>query len=305
MKPTVCQFGGWERNLRFANEIAEIIVTLDVGPRIISYRLLDRGNVLKVFKEELGKTGEDEWVLRGGHRIWIAPEVKVITNTLDNGPVATREEADGSVAFLDQVETPIRVAKELTVKMDDHSSKVEIGHLLTNRGDSPLPIASWGITALAEGGTGFFPLPPLGCSETDLQPASSLVFWPYTELDDSRLALGKRFVRLRHDNAAPPLKIGIAGSVSWGAYAIGCSLFVKTFSHCPSAAYTDMGASLQLYTDQTLLELETLSPQQALLPGQSVSHSETWHLFPLDQPLFPKTEPELERAIAPFLEKIL
>ena len=75
MKIEKTEFGGWANCLRIANDHAELIVTLDVGPRIISYQHLPGGkNVLKTNAEELGKSGEDHFVPRGGHRIWLAPE---------------------------------------------------------------------------------------------------------------------------------------------------------------------------------------------------------------------------------------
>lgn len=302
MNPEICQFGGWERNLRFANETAEVIVTLDVGPRIMSYRLTDGANVLKVIPEELGRSGEKEWMLRGGHRIWIAPEVKVITNTLDNGPVDTRTEPDGSVVFLDKVETPIRVAKELRVKMCPSSSRVEVGHLLTNTGPTPLPIASWGITALAGGGTSVVPLPALGSSSIDFQPNHGFVVWPYARLNDPRLQFGNHSVSLQHSPSARPFKIGFTGDFPWAAYFVKECLFLKTFSYDAAATYTDKGSSLEIYTDASLLEIETLSPLQTLQPGESVAHTEYWHLFPM--PLRPQTEEATTEIITSLLKQI-
>ena len=54
MKIEKTEFGGWANCLRIANEHAELIVTLEVGPRIISYCHLPGGkNVLKTNAEEL------------------------------------------------------------------------------------------------------------------------------------------------------------------------------------------------------------------------------------------------------------
>ena len=81
------EFGGWKNNLRISNGQAELIVTLDVGPRIISYRLANGKNVFKEFKDQLGKTGGDEWVPYGGHRLWVGPEDLTRSYAADNGPV--------------------------------------------------------------------------------------------------------------------------------------------------------------------------------------------------------------------------
>src|SRR5882757_2728484 len=88
MKIEKIAFGGWQNCLRIANDHAELIITLDVGPRIISYHHLPGGkNVLKANAEELGKSGEDHFVSRGGHRIWLAPENQR-TYLPDNVPVS-------------------------------------------------------------------------------------------------------------------------------------------------------------------------------------------------------------------------
>ena len=63
------------------------IITLDVGPRVISYRTTDGENVFKTFDTQLGGTGEAEWQSRGGHRFWLAPEDPVLSYLPDNEPV--------------------------------------------------------------------------------------------------------------------------------------------------------------------------------------------------------------------------
>ena len=97
-KPTVekIEYKGWKNNLRLSNGTAELIVTLDVGPRVISYRLRDGKNVFKQYAEQLGKTGEPDWQIRGGHRLWVGPEDLTRTYAPDNGPVQYKELGSGS-----------------------------------------------------------------------------------------------------------------------------------------------------------------------------------------------------------------
>jgi hypothetical protein len=45
-------FAGWERNLKLSNGIVEVIITLEVGPRIISYRPVEGRSVFKLVDEE-------------------------------------------------------------------------------------------------------------------------------------------------------------------------------------------------------------------------------------------------------------
>src|SRR3954470_19820825 len=93
------QYQGWKNNLRLSNGDVELIVTLDVGPRILSYRLAGGPNVFKEYPDQMGRSGEADWMIRGGHRLWYGPEDHTRTYALDNAPVAHREAAPGLVRF--------------------------------------------------------------------------------------------------------------------------------------------------------------------------------------------------------------
>src|SRR3954467_39599 len=67
-------YAGWPNCYRISNGEVELIVTGDVGPRVIRYGFVGGQNLFKEFKEQMGKKGEREWQARGGHRLWAAPE---------------------------------------------------------------------------------------------------------------------------------------------------------------------------------------------------------------------------------------
>src|SRR5262249_33748649 len=125
------EYKGWKNNLRLTNGDAELIVTLDVGPRIISYRLANGKNVFKEYSEQLGKMGEKDWQIRGGHRLWVAPEDLTRTYFPDNGPVAYKEGAD-LVRFMPGPETPYGIQKELAVRLAPSGSRVTVVHTIKN-----------------------------------------------------------------------------------------------------------------------------------------------------------------------------
>src|SRR6202795_3088202 len=77
-------YKGWPNCYRITNGEVELIVTSDIGPRIMRYGFVGDQNFFKEFTESLGKTGEPAWVLRGGHRVWAAPEDAVRTYAPDN-----------------------------------------------------------------------------------------------------------------------------------------------------------------------------------------------------------------------------
>ncbi len=83
----VVEYRGWKSNLKLSNAACELVVTLDVGPRVIAYRLPGGFNVMKNYDAMMGGTGEPEWQIRGGHRFWLAPEDLTRTYFPDNRPV--------------------------------------------------------------------------------------------------------------------------------------------------------------------------------------------------------------------------
>src|SRR5258708_7308482 len=74
VKTEKINYKGWPNSYRVSNGQVELVVTADVGPRIIRYGFIGGQNLFKEFTEQLGKSGEKDFQLRGGDRVWKAPE---------------------------------------------------------------------------------------------------------------------------------------------------------------------------------------------------------------------------------------
>ena len=190
MPTEIIPFAGWQRNLRLFNADAEAIVTLEVGPRVLSYRTLPNGeNLLKRYDEQLGGADESEWKIRGGHRFWIAPEDAERTYALDNGPVEHAVSAD-DVSFRHPAAAPYWLEKILTVRLASEGSLLTVDHRVSNCSPEPVSLAPWALTVMKPGGMEIIPQPPLGEHPRDLLPNRRImVFWAYTALDDSRVGI--------------------------------------------------------------------------------------------------------------------
>src|SRR5437899_4233208 len=81
------EYKGWRNCYRVSNGEVELIVTTDVGPRVIRFGFVGGQNLFKEFKAQLGKTGGEQWRSYGGHRLWHAPEAPTRTYFPDNVPV--------------------------------------------------------------------------------------------------------------------------------------------------------------------------------------------------------------------------
>ena len=94
------EYKGWKNNLKLSNGTVELIATLDVGPRVIRYAFVGGDNVLKEYADQLGKSGEKDWQIRGGHRLWHAPEAQPHTYFPDNAPVDFKDLGGGAVRLI-------------------------------------------------------------------------------------------------------------------------------------------------------------------------------------------------------------
>src|SRR5207253_4375031 len=142
------EYRGWKNNLKISNGRAELIVTLDVGPRVISYRLTGGKNVFKNYDEMIGKSGESEWMIRGGHRLWAAPEDTTRTYAPDNGPVEAAEIGPGSYRFTAAPETAYGLQKEMEVTLNATGTGVKVLHRIKNVGNAPTDLAPWALTVV-------------------------------------------------------------------------------------------------------------------------------------------------------------
>ena len=67
-------YKGWPNCYQLSNGQIDLIVTTDVGPRIIRFGFVDTNNEFKEFEEMAGQTGGQTWHAYGGRAAvqWIA-----------------------------------------------------------------------------------------------------------------------------------------------------------------------------------------------------------------------------------------
>ena len=305
MTQETISFGGWPSSLRLQNNEVELIATLDVGPRILSYKRHGFPNVLKNYPEQLGGMREKAWMIRGGHRLWIAPEDEILSYHRDNEPVSWVRGPDGEIVITSRMATPHPLRKDLSIHLAETGSRVKLHHEITNEGTIPITLATWALTVMAPGGTEIIPQPPLGEHPRDLLPNRTLVLWPYTDLTDPRWKLGRSYFLLRQDVTGKPTKLGLAHSERWIGYLLGDQLFVKTFVLRQDATYPDGGCNFETFTNPDMLEIESLGPLVTLQPGESTSHGETWHLEPAPASIDPSSEYSLTESLQSLISAIL
>jgi len=293
-------YGGWPNCYRMSNDQIELIATTDVGPRIIRFGFVGGRNEFKEYADQMGKQGEEEWMIRGGHRLWHSPERKPRSYGLDNSPIDAK--VDGERLILTQpVEPDTHIRKQIIIEMASDQPAVRVIHRLRNEGQWPIQLAAWCLTVMAQGGTCIIPFPrhddPKG-----LLPNRALALWPYTDPTDPRVHIGRHYLMLRQDpNAAGPCKFGVARVTDeWMAYLNDDVLFVKRFDWLPGAEYPDYGSCVETYTNPDMLEVETVGPLEVLDTGDELEHVERWYLLRVPEPV--RTEDDVDRLIRPLVE---
>jgi hypothetical protein len=292
-------YGGWENNLRLSDGTVELIITLDVGPRILRYAEVGGENVFWEKKEDLGGTGEDEFMLRGGHRFWHAPEIPERTYYPDNGPVQAEKLSANSVRLRSATEIPAYVIKQMDVSLDPETHGVTIVHRIINVGQWPITLSAWGLSVMAPGGLEIIPLPEKVPHPEALLPEFPLVTWSYTDLADPRFTLGTKYILVRQQKRGPN-KLGLLLTKGWAAYLRDGLLFVKSVPYEQGEEYPDMGCNYETWTNQDMLEMETLSPLHTLAPEEVVEHVEHWRIAK-DVPQV-KTEADVDKVILPLVQ---
>lgn len=305
----VVEYRGWKNNLLLTNGDVELIVTLDVGPRVIAYRLPGGFNVMKNYDSMMGGTGEAEWQLRGGHRFWLAPEDLTRTYFPDNRPVAWEQTGPLSVKFTPPPETEYGVQKVMHLALDPKGTRVTVTLAVTNIGTAATNLAPWGPTVMAPGGVEIIPLPAkkphpghVSNAKTpdDYGPNQELILWPYFDFSDRRWTFGHRYIFLRQDVNKGPTKIGLAHRMGWVGYLNSHTLFVKRFDYRDGATYPDRGTRYQTFSNEDMLEMETCGELVLLAPGKTAELVESWELFGNVPDI--GTEADVDRVIAPLIK---
>lgn len=293
-------YRGWKNNVRLANRQVELIVTQDIGPRILRFGFIGGANAFGEFREQMGRAGEKQWMIRGGHRLWIAPEEKPKSYELDNQPVVI-EKIPGGIRAVQAPGVLTHVQKSMEITLAEGRNEASIRHRLTNKGRKPITLASWALTVMARSGMAIIPLPGKIPHTKSLVHNQNWSIWGYTDFSDPRWTFGARYVLFRQDPRRGPNKIGLAQREGWVAYWLKGLLFIKRFDFKKGAAYPDGGVNFETFANERILELESLGPLVTLRPGQIAEHAETWTLH-REVKAF-RTEADIDKYVAPLAKE--
>lgn len=276
----ILNYKGWINSIKISNNKAELIVTTDIGPRIIKYSLLGKNNEFCEINSEVGALDKEDFTMYGGHRLWHSPQIEPRNSQPDNDKVDYSINKN-SVTVLQKVEKKTGLQKEMEIFLLDNSSKVKIIHKIHNKNLWDIEFAAWSLSMMEKGG---FEIIPINKEDTACLPNRIITYWPWTKQNDTRIFYGKNNIFVKQDvnrgiEFQDTLKIGTNNKEGWVAYINRGHVFIKTFKYEENEIYPDSGSSYETFTNNFMLELETLSPLKKIKPNSYIEHIEEWDIL--------------------------
>ena len=286
MALTMTRYAGHEAVQLDAGAV-RLVVTTSVGPRVLGLLTPNGRNAFVELPDlTLPCPGSDPIHLRGGHRLWAAPEDPRVTYRPDDDPVGVEELTDG-VRLTTPPDPVAGTSREVAIRVGG-PQRLTLEHRVVNRADAPQRLAAWAITMLPPGGRAWLPLLTEPFDPGGFQAQRNLALWSYSRSDDPRFVIADAAIEVRTGAVeamaqAEPFKVGTSMRRGWIAHWRDGVLFVKRAQHDERRTYADMGASAQVYSHDAFTELETLGPLSDLAPGDAAVHREDWEVHLVDE----------------------
>jgi len=260
-------------------EFGNLVVGIptEIGPRILYLSLKEKdNNIFGILPDFSINTDEGKWHIWGGHRLWVSPEDKPRSYSMDNKPVEIKEKRN-SVIIYGNPEIKNSVQKIIEIKKKG-KNKIEVIHRIKNIGRWPITFSAWALTVMKKGGYAILPFKSKKVDKNGLLPDRHITLWSFTDITDRRLIFKKDFIFLKQDERIKrPVEIGVFISDSWTAYYVDGLFFLKEIEKV-EGEYPDYGCNVETFTNSEFLELETLSPLKEINPGEFLTHKETWSI---------------------------
>lgn len=282
-------YRGWEHSLVVEATDVEVrfVVAPAVGGRIVEYSLNEQ-NILWSPPGIDGVTlaTSPKGFATPGHQVDIGPELRGIPRhlLLWLGQYTGDAPRDDTVRVVSAPDTSVGVQLSKEITMEPETGALGIVHRMKNIATTNVAYCLWDRT-LCEGGG--FALVPLN------RKSQFAAKWALKRKNESRgfydgdtpghpnVKVSGNLLVAKCDG--PPSKLGADSDAGWIAYTRGKTLFVKYYPYSPKGPYTDGGCSVQLYFDEGRAELEPLSPEINLKPGESYEMPEKWVLIELEE----------------------
>lgn len=294
------------RVISISNGIIEAFVTIDVGPRIIRFGFIGGANIMCDDRKGAGERTDKEyeeffgigkkWENMGGHRIWTSPESYPYCYNPDDCEVTVQKTENGAI-FIPPAEKGTNLQKQLEIRMDNDDASMQVTMRVTNLDKKDKEFSVWGLSVCGKGGTLII---PMNDNDTGLLANRKIIVWPYTDLTDKRIYLGKNYITLKQDeNAKTPIKLGLDLNKATAYYCKANNIFCKRIeSALPKGNYPDGGCNFETYTNDVFIEVESLGELKTVKCGETSVHNEMWSLYKADTDINFKSEEDIDNLLS-------
>lgn len=262
------------KSLYADNGVVQLIIPLEYGLRIGHFSFMGEENVFYVQPEDMKElTTEDGWRIRGGHRLWLAPE-NIDTYSPDNSPI-TYEIQDDKIILTQDIDLRLGVKKSMQISFGEGAC-VHITHRIKNCNQQSITRSLWAISVLAPGGTEYI---SLGYREGGLSHWHRISWWDHTCLGDERVSYEKEMIKIKHLPIDKRYKIGVGHPTGPVQYENNGIVFEKNYDFKSDEIYPDGDVSFETFFCYHMAEIESLSPLYTIEPNECAEHKETWKLY--------------------------
>ena len=255
------------------NGVIEVGIPLDFGLRVGHFSFVGEKNVFFEQPNDMEKFTTDKgWRIRGGHRLWIAPE-SPLTYCPDNEPISYTV-SDDTVTLVQKEDPWLHIIKTFTLKFD--GAKLEVVHRIENLSEDELECSLWAISVMAAGGTEYIDFER---RDGGMDHWHRISTWDYTSLGDPRATYTRDEIKIRHLPVDERYKIGVGHPFGPVRYENDGVVFKKYFAVEKDKIYPDANVSYETFFSQYMVEMESLSPLGRIGKGERMEHSEVWELL--------------------------
>jgi hypothetical protein len=278
---------GWDNALILSGGDAQAVVLPAVGGHMVQYAV----NGEDIFYLEPGSGGRtlanspDGFTL-GGHQCGVGSGSRGLPESkgLWLGPWRWKAPRPHMVTLESEPDPGLglQVSKEILV--DPESGEVGLQQRVTNVSKEEGAYWLWGRTACKGGGYALVPLNKKSRFRSGWslarRDADGKTYYDGVQPADQRARVLDRVLVVEARGAL--LKLGADTDQEWVAYTVGKLLLVKYFPYVPNGRYGEGGNSVLFSIDEKRAELQVLSPEGRLRPGESQVLPEKWALLELE-----------------------
>lgn len=257
--------------LRIANDIVEAIVAIEFGIRIVKYGYIGGRNH---FRENILENGCQDKDF-GGHTFeYVTDE----NSSFNFGKSEVKYELiSQGIRFIQSIDNVTYTQKIVDIVFEFESSRVDVIHKVHSLNPFNISLAVCGITSMDKGG---IEVVPLHCKSGFNFPSRSLIFWPYSNLKDSRVYLGEKYVAMKVcETNIQDFRIGFNTGLDYALYYNDKELFVKKFCISDTGEYPNKGCVYESFISKDVIEMRANSPVCCIDRYGYIEHRESWSLY--------------------------